>query len=146
MIKCIIFFIPGMTWNVFIKLFVRMIFFNSRWFNTGRFINNTLFLWYITANTRSFPGFNCLYVTPRALYYTNTKNLLCDYICNKKKNLGARKWIFLMPQMIVTISDVFDLPYKFIPIKWTNLVIKVSVLSTKYVSSNSHFVFRYSMK
>ena len=146
MIKIIILFIPGMTWTIVIKLFFIMILFNSIWFNTGGCINNTLFLWYITANGRSFSRFNCLYVTPRTLCCTNTKNLWCDSTCNKTKNLGARKWIFLMPKMTVTISDVFAFPYKLIPIKWTSLVIKFSVLSPKYVLSNSHFVFKYSMK
>ena len=108
--------------------------------------NNNFFLWYITANIRSFPRFNFLCVAPGTLFCTNTKNLWCDSTFNKTKNLGARKWIFLMPQMTVTISDVFAFTYKLIPIKWTNIVITVIVLSPKYVLSNSYFVFRYSMK
>ena len=146
MIKFIILFIPGMTWKIVINLFVRMILLNSIWFNTGGCINNTLFIWYITANSRSFPRFNCFYVTPRTLCCTNTKNLWCDSTCNKIKNLGVRKWIFLMPQMNVAIFDVFFSPYKFISIKWTNIVIKVSLLSPKYVLSYRHFVFRCSRK
>ena len=56
-----------------------MILFNSNWFNTGGCINNTLFLWYITANGRSFPRFNCLYVT----------KVLCFVACRvKSKVLG----------------------------------------------------------
>ena len=58
MIKCIILFIPGMTWTIVIKLFVRMILFNFRWFNICGCIKNTLFLWYITANSRYFPRLN----------------------------------------------------------------------------------------
>ena len=146
MIKWSILFIPGMNWTILIQLFVWMLLLNRIWFNIFRYINNTLFLYYITVNIRSFPIFNCFYVTPRTLCCTNTKNLWCDSTCNKTKNLGARKWIFLMPQMTVTISDVFAFPYKLISIKWTNLVIKVSVLSPKYVSSNSYFVFRCSKK
>ena len=146
MIKCIILCIPGMTWTILIKLFVIMILFNSSWFNTGRCINNTLFLWYITSNGRSFTRFNFLYFTPRTLCCDNSKNLWCDSTCNKTKNLGARKWIFLMPQMTVIIFDVFAFPYKFISIKWTNLVIKVSVLSPKRVLSYSHLLFRCSRK
>ena len=142
MIKCVIFFILVMTWKIVIKLFVWMILFNYRWFNKGICINNTLFLWYITANSRCFSIFNCFYVTPRTLCCTNSKNLWCDSTCNKTKNLGARRWIFLMPKMTVTIFDVFSFPYKFISIKWTNLVIKLSVLSQKYVLSYSHFLFR----
>ena len=146
MIKCIILFISGMTWKIVIKLFVWLVLFNYRWFNTGGCINNTLFLWYITANGRYFPRFNCLYVTPRTLCCTNTKNLLCDSTCNKTNNLGERKWIFLMPQMTVAITNVFAFPYKFIRIKWTNIVIKVSVLSPKHVKSYIHLLFRWSRK
>ena len=139
MIKSIIFFIPGVTWTIVIKLFVRMILLNSIWFNTGRCKNNTLFLWYSTADTRSFPRCNCFYITPKKLCCTNNNNLWCDSTCNKTNNLGTRKWIFLMPQMTVTIYDVFVFPYNFILIKWIILGIKVSVLSPKYVLSKSHF-------
>ena len=139
-------FIPSTTWNNVIKLFVWIIWSNSSWLNRKRCINNTLFLWYITDNIRSFPKFNCLYITPKTLCCTNSKNLWYDSTWNKTKNLGARKWIFLMPQMTITISYVFYFPYKLISIKWTNLVIKFSVLSPKYVLSNSHLVFSYSMK
>ena len=142
MIKTIIILILSMTWTVVIKFFIIMVFFYSSWFNTGGCINNNLFLWYITGNSRSFPGFNCLYVTPRTLCYTNNENLRCNSTCNKTKNLGERKWIFLMPQMTVTISDDFAFPNKFITIKWTILVIKVSLISPNYVLSNSHFFFR----
>ena len=146
MIKCIILFIPGMTWTIVIQCFVRMILFNSSWFNTGICIHNTPFLWYITANSRPFTRFNCLYVNPRTIWYTNTKKIWCESTRNKTKNLGARNWIFLMPQIKVTIFDVFDFSYKFIPIKWTILVIKVSLISSKYVFSKIHLVFRYSVK
>ena len=135
MIKSISLFIPGMTWTIVIQLLVIMILFNYSWFNKCICINNTLFLWYITNNIRSFPIFNCLYVTPRTLYCTNCKKLWCESTCNKTKNLGARKWIFWIPQMAVIISDVFDFTYKFIRIKWTNIFIKVSVLSPKCVLS-----------
>ena len=57
MIKSIVLLIPGMTWTIFIKLFVWMTLLNSIWFNTGIYINNTLFLWYITANSRYFTIF-----------------------------------------------------------------------------------------
>ena len=83
-IKCIIIFIPGMTSTVVIKLFIWMILFNSSWFNTGRCMNNTLFLWYSTANCISFPISNCVYITPRTLCCTNTKNLWCE--STNKKN------------------------------------------------------------
>ena len=146
MIKSTILFIPGMNWIIVIKLFVRIILFNYSWFNIGRFINNTLFLWYITANSRYIPIFNCSYITPGMLFCTNIKNLLCDSTCNKTKNLCARKWIILMPKMTVTISDVFSFPNKFIRIKWTIIVIKVSLLIPEYVLSNSHLVFRYFLK
>ena len=146
MLKCIILFIPGTTWTIAIKFFLIMILFNSIWFNTVRCINNTLFLWYITANIRSFPRFNYFYVTPRTLFCANTNNLWCDSTCNKTKNIGTRKWIFLMPQMTVTIFDVFYFLYKSISIKWINLVIKVSVLSTKYFLSYRYLLFRRSRK
>ena len=146
MIKSIILLIPCMNWTIFIKLFVRMVLFNSIWFNASRCINNTLFLWYITANSRYFPRFNCLYITPRMFFWNNYKNLWCESTFNKTKNPGARTWVFLMPQRTVTISDVFSFPYKLIRIKWTNLVIKLSVLSPRYIFSNRHFIFRCSMK
>ena len=146
MIKCIILFIPGMTWTIFIKLFVLMVLLNSSWFNTGGCINNTLFLWYITANSRSFLRFNCLYVTPRTLCCTNTKKLWCDSTCKKTKNIGERKQILLMPQITVAITDVFTFTYKLISIIWTNNVIKCSVLSPRQVYSYSHFLFRCSRK
>ena len=131
-----------MTWTTVITFFVRIILFNYSWFDTCKCINNNLFLWYITVDSRYFPRFNCLYITPRTLCCTNTKNLWCDSQCNKTKNLGTSKWIFLISQMIVTISDVFALPYKLIPIKLTILVITLFVLSTEYVLSNSHLILR----
>ena len=145
MIKCIILFIPGTTWTIVIKLFVWMVLFNSSWFNTGGCINNNIFRWCITANGRSFLRFNFLYVTPRTLCCTSTKNLLCDSKCKKTNNLGEWKWIFLMPQMTVAVTNVFAFPYTFTIIIWTNLVIKFSVLSPKYVLSKRYFFFRYSM-
>ena len=146
MIKCIVLFIPGMAWNIIIKLFVWLVLFNSSRFNTGGYINNNLFLWYITANGRSFSRFNCLYVTPWNICCTNTKNLWCDSTCNKINNLGERKLMFLMPQMTVAITNVFAFPYKSISIKWTNLIIKVSILSPKQVKSYIHLLFRWSWK
>ena len=112
-----------------------MILFNSSRFNIGRCKNNSLLLWYITTNSRYFPLFNFLYVTPITLCCTNSKKLWCDSTFNNTKKLGARKWIFFMPQITVAISDVFSFPYKFIRIKWTNFVIKLSVLGPKYVLS-----------
>ena len=100
-----------MTWTIFIKLFFLMIFFSSRWFNTGRCINNTLFLWCINANCRSFPILNCLYVTPRTLSWTNTKKLWCESKCSKTQYLGKRKWIFwchkwLLPSLMYLILHI----------------------------------------
>ena len=146
MIKCIILFIPGMTLIIVIKLFVWMILFNLSWFNADRCINNTIFLWYITANKRSFTRLNRFYVTPRTLCCKNHNKFWCDSTYNKTKNLGTRKWIFLMPKMTVTVSGVFAFPNKLIPIKWTNLVIKASVLNLKYVLSYTHFLFICSRK
>ena len=131
MIKSIIILIPSVTWKIIIQVFIRTVLFYSIWINTGRCIHNTLFLWYITAGSRYFIIFNFLYIKPRTLCWANTKNLWCNSTCYKTKNLGARKWIFLMPQMTVNISDVFGFPDKFINIKWTILVIKQGVLSTK---------------
>ena len=128
------------------KVFVWLVLFNSSWFNTGGCINNTLFLWYITGNSRSFSRFNCLYVTPRTLCFINTKNLWCVSTCNKTKNLGERKWIFLMPQITIAITNVFAFPYKFISIIWPNLVLECSVLSPKHVKSYIHLLFRLSRK
>ena len=131
MIKLIIIFIPSMTRIIIIKVFIRIILFDYSWFNTVRCINNTLFLWYITSDSRSCTWFNCIYTTPITLIYTNTKKFLCNYTWYKTKNLGAMKWMFLMLQMTITISDVFDFPDKFITIKWIIILIKGSLLSTK---------------
>ena len=128
-IKRTIVLIPSMTQTMFVKVFILMILLNSSWFNTGRFINNTLFLLYITDDSRYFIGFNCFYITPITISFTNTINLWCNSTCYKTNILGERKWIFLMPQMTITISDVFDFPDKIILIKWTNIVIEVRVLS-----------------
>ena len=122
-----------------------MILLDYSWLNTLRCINNNRFLWYITANSRYFDKFICLYITPITLCCTNTKNLWCNSIRYKTKNLGVRKWIFLMPQITVTISDVFAFLDKFIIFKWTILDIKVSVLSPKQALIKIHFIFRYSM-
>ena len=129
--QTIIIFIPSVTWAIIIKDFIWMIWINFSWFDTGRFINNNLFLWYINADSRSFIIFNFIYSAPRMLYCTNTNKLWCNSKCYKIKNLVTRKWIFLMPQMTVTISDVFAFSDKFITIKWTILVIKSSVISKK---------------
>ena len=106
MIKSIIIFIPSMTSTIIIKVFIIMILFNSSWFNTVICINNTLFLWYITSDIISFTRFSCLYITPRTLWCTNTKNLWCNSTCYKTNNLGARKLIFLISQITITISDI----------------------------------------
>ena len=108
----------------------------------GRFINNSMFLWYITDDSISFTIFNCLYINPRMLICTNIKNHRCNYTCYKTNNLGARKQIFLMPQMNITIPDVFYFLDKIITIKWIILVIKVSVLSTEQVYSKIQFILR----
>ena len=131
MTKIIVVFITSMNGKRIINIFFRMILSNYRWFNKVICTNNTLFLWYITAYSIYFTRFSCIYITPRAIRCTNIKNLLCNSTCLKTKNLGTRKWIFLIPQMTITISDVFDFPYIFINIRGTILVIKVSILSTK---------------
>ena len=131
LIESIVVFIPVMTGIIINKAFIIMILLSSIWFNIGRFINNSMFLWYITDDSISFTIFNCLYINPRMLICTNIKNHQCNYTCYKTNNLGARKWIFLMPQITITISDVFAFTEKIIIIKWTILVIKVSVASPK---------------
>ena len=88
--------------------------------------------------------FNCIYVNPIMLCCNNTKNLWCDYICNKNQEPWCKEVNILMSQMTVTISDVFSFPYKFISIKLTNIAIKVSVLSPNYVLIDSHFLLRCS--
>ena len=93
--------------KIVIKFFVRMILFNSSWFNAGKCLKNILFLWCITTDSISFPRFVCSYITPGTLCCTNTKKLWCNSTCNKTKNLGASKYVFLKPQMTVTISNVF---------------------------------------
>ena len=85
-----------------------MILFNYSQLNRGTFITNTLFLWYITADGRYFTCFNCLYVTPRTLCCNNSNNLSCKSTCYKTNNNGARKWIFLMPQMTITRVSVWS--------------------------------------
>ena len=47
-------------WNNDHQGIIRIILFNYSWFDTGRYINNTLFLWYITTDSRYFIRFNCL--------------------------------------------------------------------------------------
>ena len=105
LIKIIIAFIPSTTRIILIKFLVMVLLLNSSWFNTGICINNTLFILYSTAERRYVTRFHYLYITPRTLSCTNTKNIWCNYTCYKNKNLGARKYIFLMPQIAITISD-----------------------------------------
>ena len=146
MIKHIIIFIPSMTGIIIVKILIWMILLNSIWFNKWRCINNTIFLWFFTTYSISFTRFNFLYITPRTISCTNTKNFWCKYTCYKTKNLGSRKWIFLMPQMNMTISDIFALPEKFITIKWTIIVIKVSLICPKQFKIKMQLIFRQSMK
>ena len=115
MIKVIIIFIPSVTWTIVIKLFVIMILFNYIWFNTGRCINNIMFLWYITDDRRSFPIFNYLYITPITLRCINNKSLWCDSTRNKTKNLGTRELFFwwhkcLLPYLMSLIFHINSSP------------------------------------
>ena len=104
MVKSTILFVTSVIWTIIIKVFIWMILFNSRLFNTGRFINNTLFLWYITADSRYFTRFDFLCIAPWTLCFANTKNLWCNSTC-KKKNLvqgsqyfWCHKW--LLPSLV----------------------------------------------
>ena len=115
LIVIIIIFITSMDLTIVIKFFIRMIFFDSSLFNTSRCINNTLFIWYITDDSRSFTVFHCIFVTPRTLCCTNNKNLLCDSTCSKTKNLGARseyvwchKW--LLPYLMYFLFQINSSP------------------------------------
>ena len=132
LIKSIIVFIPIMNGIMAINIIVITIIFNSSWFDAGRCMNNTLFLWYITADSRYFTRFKCLFITPRTIICTNTKKVLCKSTCCKTKNLGSRKWILLMPKMKIIITGVFSFPDKLIAIKGTILLIEVSIFSPKY--------------
>ena len=133
LIKSITVFIPSMTVIMIIKSFSRIIPLNYSWSNTGICINNTLFIWYITSDSRYFTIFNWLYINPRTLCCKNTNNLWCNSKFYKTNNLDTRKWIFLMAKINVTISDVFAFPDKLITIKWTIIFIKTGVLSPEQV-------------
>ena len=135
LIKITIIFIPRVTWTISIMGFIIIILFDSIWFNTGRCLNNTLYFWYITADRIYFTRFNCIYITPRTLFCTNANHLWCNTTCYKTKDLGARKWIFLMPQMTVTLSDVFAFPEKCVSTKWTNFYHLYSVQDKSLVTA-----------
>ena len=146
MIKIIFFFIPSMNVIIIIEVFFIMIIFNSIWFNTVICIHNTLFLWYVTADRIYFTKINFINMAPRMLGFTNNKNLLCNSTCYKNKNLGARKLIFLMPQITITINYVFSFTDKTITIKGPIIFIEVSILSPKQFQSKIQFIFRSSIE
>ena len=84
-------------------------------------MNNYLFL------------FNSIHITSITFRSTNTNNLRRDPTCYKTKNIFAQYWILLMPQMTITIVNVFDYTDEFIATKGSILVVKVSILTPKQV-------------
>ena len=115
MIQIIIVFSPSMTGIMIIKVFIIIIVFNYSWFNTGICINNTLFLWYITADSIYFTRFNSLCINPITLSFTNTKNLWCNSTCWKKLNLvqgsqyfWCHKW--LLPSLVSFLFQINSSP------------------------------------
>ena len=67
--------------KTFIHIKVLFSWCNHTWFNTGIFINNTLFLWYIIYNKRSLVRFYCPNILPRTFRGTDTENFRCDPTC-----------------------------------------------------------------
>ena len=99
--KKLIIVIPNMSGMTCIDIVYSFSLFSYLWFNTGMCINNYLFLWYITSDSRYFSILNSLNNTSGIFSSTNSNSFYVTLHATKtstfvhgKEYLWCHKWLF----------------------------------------------------